>query len=301
VAAPMEFSATRWGRAVCFSFLIVSYVAVVFLQWGIDQRLSAQGRTGELLYATSGKTLRRLCLGHEGLLADIYWTRVVQYFGRKRLEHSRRFDLLGPLLSITTDLDPQLIIAYRFGAIFLAEKPPGGAGRPEEALQLLRRGIVANPDYWRLWQDLGFIYYWDLKDYPAAARAFQAGSERPGAEIWMKVLAASVAAGGGALSTSRLLWSQIYREAANDQIRKAAEEHLIALQAQEEINQLNSLLAHFRNQTGRGARSWAELVLAGHLREAPRDPTGVAYRIGPDERVALGPGSKVDLRLLQSD
>ena len=75
----------------------------------------------------------KLSLGYEGLLADIYWTRVVQYFGGKRLAHSTEFKLLGPLLQITTDLDPHLLIAYRFGSIFLADKPPRGAGEPLQA------------------------------------------------------------------------------------------------------------------------------------------------------------------------
>jgi hypothetical protein len=277
----------------------MAFLALVPLQRSIDRTLSAQMRIEELIYVPSGESLRGLCLGHEGLLANIYWTRVVQYFGRKRLDHSARFELLGPLLRITTDLDPQLIIAYRFGAIFLAEKPPGGAGRPEEALQLLRRGIVANPSYWRLWQDLGFIYYWDLKDYPTAARVFQAGSEQPGAHIWMKVLAASVAGEGGAIRTSKLLWSEIYREAANDSIRKSAEEHLAALQAQEDMDQLNARLAQYRTREGKAAQSWDELVLAGLVQKLPRDPSGIAYRIDENGRATLGAGSRVNLKLLQ--
>ena len=209
------------------------------------------------------------------------------------------FDLLAPLLRITTDLDPHLIIAYRFGAIFLTEKPPRGAGRPQEALQLLRKGIVANPDYWRLWQDLGFVYYWDLKDYEIAARVFQAGSERPGAFIWMKVMAAAIAGEGGAISTSRLMWTQIYRETENDQIRKSAEEHLTALRAQEDIGQLNARLADFQRREGKAAGSWLDLISDGFLRGVPRDPTSVPYRIGGDGRAELGPGSKIDRKLFQ--
>src|SRR5579885_3279423 len=155
-----------------------------------------------------------------GLLwATLVAALAAQYYGRERLSGHPRFDLLGPLLRITTTLDPHLIIAYRFGAVFLAEQPPGGAGQPAEALQLLRRGIVANPQYWRLWQDLGFIYYWDLHDYRAAARVFRAGSERPGAEIWMKTLAAAVAAKGGDLRTSQVLWAQIYRATEDETVR----------------------------------------------------------------------------------
>lgn len=291
--------ANRRIRAACVLIMIVAFLAIVPAQRRIDRALLAWPGGGEFLYVPEGMSLRRLCLGHEGLLADIYWTRAVQYFGRKRIDQSPRFDLLGPLLRITTDLDPHLIIAYRFGAIFLAEKPPRGAGKPEEALQLLRKGIVANPDYWRFWQDVGFIYYWDLQDYHAAARAFQVGSERPGAYLWMKVLAAAVASEGGARSTSKLLWSQIYREAENDAIRQNAEEHLAAFRAQEDLSQLNSVLDEFARRQGRSAVSWQEVMAIGLLREVPRDSWGVPYQIGPTGRAELGGGSKVDLRLLK--
>jgi len=298
-AADARGQGTGRLRGACGAVLVLSFLALVPLQRAIDRELAARGNVGELLYLPSGRILQRLSLGHEGLLADIYWTRVVQYFGRKRLSQARQFDLLGPLLRITTELDPQLVIAYRFGAIFLAEKAPAGAGQPEEALQLLRRGIVANPDYWRLWQDLGFIYYWDLKDYTSAARVFRAGSERPGAQFWMKAMAASVAAQGGATQTSRLLWSEIYRQAENDQIRTSAKGHLLALQAQEEIESLNALLRGYRQAVGRPAHTFRELVAAGQLRAQPRDPSGALYQIGPGGLTTLAPGSKIDLRLLQ--
>jgi hypothetical protein len=247
----------------------------------------------------SGKFLRQLSLGYEGLLADIYWTRVVQYFGRKRLAHSTEFKLLGPLLQITTDLDPHLLIAYRFGSIFLAEKPPRGAGQPLEALALLHRGIAANPDYWRFWEDVGFVYYWDLKDYAAAARAFQTGSERPGAMQWMRVMAAKVAAQGGRLATSRFLWAEIARQAGNEQIRKNAEDHLIALEAAEEISKLEESVALYKSRQGRPARSFQALVAAGYLRALPCDPSGAPYILEPGGRVRLNPRSSVDLSLLQ--
>jgi len=284
---------------VCGLLLVMCFLALVPVQQGIDQALNAQTRSDENLYIPSGTILRRLSLGHEGLLADIYWTRVVQYFGRKRLDRATQFKLLGPLLQITTDLDPQLIIAYRFGAIFLAEKAPGGAGQPQEALQLLRRGIAANPDHWRLWQDLGFIYYWDLKDYASAARVFQAGANRPGAGVWMKALAATVAARGGEIQTSRLLWSEIYRQADNDSIRRSALDHLLALQAQEELEQLDRLLRQYRQREGHPAHGFRELVTAGFLAALPRDPSGAPYRVLSDGRAALAPTSKVDLALLQ--
>ena len=54
-------------------------------------------------------------------------------------------DLLWPLLDVTTTLDPHLLVAYRFGSMFLSDAPPRGAGRPDLGMQLIQRGIQANP------------------------------------------------------------------------------------------------------------------------------------------------------------
>lgn len=251
------------------------------------------------LEVTSGNRLRRLSLGYEGLLADIYWTRAIQHFGTSRIAGDTRFEMLDPLLRITTTLDPHLIVAYRFGAIFLAERPPAGAGRPREAMQLLLRGVAANPDYWRFWEDLGFVEYWDLHDYPAAARYFTAGSQRPGAPIWMKTVAASVAAKGGEIETSRALWTQVYRSAANETVRQSALSHLAALKAAEDIRVLDQSLALYQKREGRAARSFTDLVAAGMLRGTPVDPTGIPYVVSKAGRVALSKASKINLALAE--
>lgn len=282
---------------VCWALLVLAGLGSVPIQKAIDYESGAAAGFAPVLFVQSGETLRRFSFGYEGLLADIYWTRAVQYFGRQRLAGSNNFQLLGPLLRIATTLDPHLILAYRFGAVFLAGKPPQGAGQPRQALELLRRGIAANPDYWRLWQDVGFIYYWDLEDYASAARAFEAGSERPGALPWMKVLAATVAAKGGETGTSRLLWTEIYRQAENDSMRRGAEEHLAALDAEQQLSELDGLLARYRAERGKAAQNWSELVQARQLRGVPADPGGVPYVIGADGGAHLGPGSRVDLGL----
>jgi len=289
----------RSPRAACWILLALCFLALVPAQRGIDREKGSLARFAEAVSVPPGEVLRRLTLGYEGLLADIYWTRAVQYFGRQRLARSSRFELLGPLLRVTTTLDPHLIVAYRYGAVFLAEKPPGGAGHPKMALELLSRGIVANPDYWRLWQDVGFIYYWDLKDYARAARAFEVGGEQPGALPWMKAMAAAVAAKGGELETSRLLWAEIYRHAENDQLRQAALDHLAALEAAEQIKTLDNLLARFLVSQGHPAGSFQDVVKSGLLRAAPRDPSGAPYVIGAGGRAGLASSSKVDLRVLQ--
>ena len=104
---------------VPLTLLLLTAIGVYWTQRAIDARVGQFRNTEEVLYLPSGKVIKTLSLGHNGLLADIYWMRAVQYYGGKRLKNEKRFDLLAPLIGIATTLDPQLIHAYRFCAIFL--------------------------------------------------------------------------------------------------------------------------------------------------------------------------------------
>ena len=98
---------------------------VPWSQAEIDRRFGRYRAQQEVLYLWSGEHVKRMLPGFEALAADVYWLRTVQYFGGERLfAQDKRFELLRPLVDITTTLDPRLEIAYRYGAIFLSEPPP---------------------------------------------------------------------------------------------------------------------------------------------------------------------------------
>ena len=99
----------------------------------------------------------------------------MQYFGGRHAAGADHYRLLAPLLEITTTLDPHLVVAYQFGANFLSPKPPNGAGMPDRAIKLVEHGVQNNPDDWKLYYKLGFIYYMDVKDYTKAADALPVG------------------------------------------------------------------------------------------------------------------------------
>jgi len=275
--------------------LVGGFAVLVPAQMALDRRLAAYRQTPEMLWMPSGKILRTLSLGHNGLLADIYWTRAVQYFGRQRILRKYEYPLLAPLLDITVTLDPQLVVAYHFGGVFLSAPPPYGAGEPEKAIALLRRGIGANPGEWWLWHDLGFIYYWELKDYPAASAAYLEGSKHPNADPWMKVMAAVILQKGGNRETSRFLWSEIYNSTEDVTIRENARMHLDTLRALDDIEELEQRAATFRTQTGRWPQSLQELTAASLLEGVPLDPQGHPYQLQPDGKITLDPQSEVKL------
>src|SRR5690348_13838864 len=121
---------------VASACLGISMAACVLLLHHID-RIRPQATVEDTLYFDSPKLVRRTSLGFDGLMACIYWTRTVQYFGHRHFNSERSYNGLAPLLEITTALDPQMIPAYQFGASFLAPKPPNGAGQPDRAIQLM--------------------------------------------------------------------------------------------------------------------------------------------------------------------
>ena len=241
----------------------------------------------EVLFVTSPKMVKRMSLGYDGLLADIYWTRAVQYFGGHHAERARDFRLLAPLLEITTTLDPKLLVAYQFGANFLAPKPPNGAGLPQKAIELVHNGINNNPNDWNLYYQLGFVYYMDLKDYARAAEAFAHGSELPGAHPFMKIIAAQMAQHAGDNQMARALWMTTYQSTQDKQIRGNAIAHLRALQVSDDIDALQELVGQYGRKTGVLPRSMTDLVGAGLLRSIPLDPTGRPYRIASDGRIQV--------------
>jgi hypothetical protein len=271
----------------------VLFLALTALQRRIDVSTAAIGQQEEELMLRSGKTLARLSFGYQALLADIYWTRVVQYYGSRAGRPDSKFPLLWPLLDITTTLDPKLTPAYRFGTVFLSEPPPVGEGRADKAVELIQRGISENPDDWQMNASLGFLYYWYLKDYKKSSAAYLQGSKNPLAPGWLGMMAAQVAFKADATETSKMIWTEIYNSTPNPLIRKSALQHLEGFQALEDIQLLNQLSEKYRAAFGHYPVSIEALVDAGVLRTVPKDPTGVPYVIGIDGKANVGPKSDV--------
>lgn len=265
--------------AVLATILVVCLAAAVFTVARAD-RARPSSTLEEVLYIPSPSVVKRMSLGYNGLLADIYWTRAVQYFGRKHVLHSQEYKLLAPLLDITTRLDPHLTVAYQFGAIFLTQPPPNGAGDPDAAIKLVQYGIRENPDDWHLYYNLGFIYYLEKKDYADAAQAFEQGSRVPHAHPFLKLLAARMAERGGDLETARILWTMTYEDSKDKDIKANAVSHLQALQVDEEVPRLEQLTQNFFRRSGHYPENWAELARAGYLPGIPLDPLGHPYRLG---------------------
>jgi tetratricopeptide (TPR) repeat protein len=252
--------------------------AIVVLQIARDARFPLSPVDDRLLYVTSGNLAQKLSLSYDALMADVYWIRAIQHYGGELgQENRRRYDLLYPLLNLTTSLDPRFNVAYRFGATFLMEPYPIGASRPDLAIRLLEKGIKESPQQWEYYLDIGFIYYWRLNDYKKAAEWFQRGGELPNGPWWLRTQAAVTLAKGGDRQASRFLWTNIYAGADNDWMKQNAERRLLQLDALDHLDGLVAVIREYQRRRGALPQSWSDLISAGLLRGEPVDPSGTPY------------------------
>jgi hypothetical protein len=251
------------------------------------------------MWLQSGRAADKIFLGYRNLVADMYWMRAVVYYGGQRqrlveleeqgIQSTTNFDLLYPLLDLVTTLDPHFKIAYRFGAIFLADAPPNGPGRADLAIALLQRGIERDHGRWEYMEDIGFVYYWWIKDFGRAAEWFKRAGDAPGAPSWLAPLAATTLAQGGDRQSSRLLWTEM-RNSDLEWISNDAVYRLQQLDAMDQIDDLNARIQRFIDREGKRPADWRQVGVP----VAPVDPSGTPYRINPKTGlIDLGPGSKL--------
>ena len=275
--------------------LILLLAGVIGLQAVHEQRGGVPAAsTPDFVYVRSPEAMKRLALSYDSLLADIYWIRAVQHYGGTRLANDpdAKYELLYPLLDLTTSLDPRFNVAYLFGALFLAGPPPGGPGRTDQAIALLEKGLEAQPGKWEFAENIGFIHYWWRQDYPEAAAWFKRAADMPGGPFWLTTMAAVTLAEGGRRDSSRVLWQEIAKSDLEG-LRNEAQRRLTQLDAMDQIDQLQAAADAYERQTGRPVADWDDLRQAGYLRGSPADPTGAPYRI-QSGRVTLDKSSRLN-------
>lgn len=271
------------------------FLAIFAVQSRIDETFGRYRSTEEILYIDNPRVLKKVLVGFENVAADLYWLRTVQYFGGKRRDATNKnFDLLEPLLRITVTLDPKFKIAYTYGATFLSEPFPQGAGMPSKGIALIDDGIRQHPGHWRFYLDKGFIYYWYLRDFEKAAEIFLEGANLEGAPFWMKTTAGRTLLEGGNRQTARGLWQILHDSAETPQQRDNALIHLMQLDALDQLDALRQIVAVFEERVGRHPQRWEELVASGLLKGIPLDPTGAPYVLDPSRgEVGPSPSSKL--------
>lgn len=201
----------RWAACVA---LVAALAATLDALDAEERRAERQDR----LYFPSGRALVESSLGFREAAADYLWFRFVQYFGSYAKGHHdlRYFDLL---VDAITRLDPRFVEAYHFASLVAWSE----LGDFEKSIDLLKRGILANPGAAKLHFQVGFTYYVFYHDYPRAATWFEAAARCPdGGDIESRFAAfARYRAGDDRVSLE--LWREMARSTGSPQMRELAE------------------------------------------------------------------------------
>jgi tetratricopeptide (TPR) repeat protein len=279
-----------------FAILIFGFPAI----FGLSRFLEANKPEipAEMLeqdLAFNGATLKKVSMGFEGLIADYYWMKALQYVGGKLVESEGKFQLddlrplnprlLYPYIDTATTLDPEFSAVYAYGSTVLP------AVDSEQAIKISEKGIAAQPEDWRMYHNLGFIY-WQIGSYQKAAEIYDAGSAKPDAPAWMRQMSAKMRADGGSRNTAREIYLQMYNSAQDEQTRDLALNHLKHLESLDDRDAIRSVLAEFQNKTNRCPNNWREVfpvlrnikfangaALRFAADNSPIDPSGAAYSL----------------------
>jgi tetratricopeptide (TPR) repeat protein len=284
---PKTQQASRPALAL-LAVVALGMAGTVLLSRWIDAHRPAVSSTieEEQLYITASAA-RQMSLGFRGLVADWYWMRSLQYVGDKILSVPQdtelddlsqlNLQLLAPLLDTATTLDPEFLEPYEYAAIVLP------AIDVEQAIRITEKGINANPTAWRLYQQLGYIY-WQRRDFQSASEAYGRGALIPDAPPWMGAMKARMAAEGGSRTTAREIYSRMLEESADLKVKEMARRRLLQIASFEQRDVIRKVLSTFRDRTGHCPSSWKEIAallrmggLSTNDSGAPLDPAGAPY------------------------
>ena len=128
----------------------------------------------------------------------------------------------------------------------------------------------------------------------------------------MKLMAANMKSDGGSRSTARAIYTQMYNEADDPQIKESAKLRLMANDALDELDGINSALKTFQQKNGRCVNNWSELFPVLQTIKLPEglefrldksnnvlDPTGAPYSLNKEKCEASVDYSKSDLIPIQ--
>ena len=278
------------------SIVLGLVVTVGIARWNDSHRDDLHSQFAEEQLYLNGPAMKRVTLAFNGLAADWYWLRSLQYVGRKIVNyedtHNGRFNLsnlasldlrlLPHLLRMCTTLDPQFMEAYYYGALILPDLDP------QDAISLVNYGIRENPNDWRLYQHLGYIY-WQRADYLKAGEVYEAGAKTPNAPKWMLAMGARMKAEGGDAQNAREMYLHLYESSDDDNVKNMVRKHLMRLDSIKERAKMRTILSEYAKRAGHCPASWKEIsatLKGAGLRidnqGAPLDPSDTPYQLSKD-------------------
>lgn len=237
----------------------------------------------ELLYLPNEKLMTNFTGGLNPMLADILWLQCIQYTA-KHFQGDGKFEWLAHMGDMITRLDPYFIDAYRFVGIFLAALKADD----DASIELMRKGIVNNPDRWELPYEIAMVYLLNRREEPEsaalAARYLNMAAITGTAPPSVHAIAQGLMLKHELTDIERDMWTQTLQNDPDPLMRDLAQRKLTLIDVRGTAARLQEMVDAYREQTGNRPSSIEEVLSAGGIGEVSlTDPLGGRFLLIEDE------------------
>ena len=249
--------------------------AVGLLQRELDHRHDRVSIQLEALAdLPKGEYLKPMLLGYHHLGADLLWLRTVQVLGKKH-QSAEDFEWIYHALDVITDLDPQYVEPYRTGGLTLSEI----AHRVDLGNRLLEKGLEQNPNSWWMPFNLGYNYFWHLRDPSRAAGYWARAASIPGSPRQSATLASALYAEAGSHDVALQVLATMREQATDARVKKTLEDQMGQVVIDRDVTALEDAVARYRQRHGSLPRRLTDLVANGELSGLPQEPFDGEYQL----------------------
>lgn len=271
-------TAGRWGR---MGIALLLACATVGVQFRMDA-MRPKRDPDDMLYLPNERLLSHFTAGMNNVIADYLWVQCCTYVGRQ-VKSNWNFEWVRQMVTTVVQLDPYFVPAYRYGAMFLAMLKQ----EDQEALDLLHKGMVINPDSWELPYEAAMVHMLNRKDEPDskfnAVFYLTLAVETGKAPAYVAEVASSLQGQYNLVNLEKGMWEKV-KDSDDPFLRDLAKTKLEEVAIRSNLTVLDDLLDRYRREFGRPAQSLDELIEAGYIPSIAPDSAGGAYLLGPDGR-----------------
>jgi len=282
-------------KSLVAATLIVSILFIVFfVQCRIDGVKGDFKQSEELEMLPPAYVIKTISMNQTAFISDILWLRVVQYMGDKK-QTEKGWSWFSHTIDIITDLDPEFTLAYQFAGLMFTVV----AGKSEESLKILEKGIKNTSNNWFLYFLIGYNYFELQHDYGKAAYYIDRASTLPGAPVFLKLFASRLYSSAGKPENGIIFVKKLLETTEDEDMKTKLDERLKLLYIERDLGILNNLISDFHSTYKKYPESIDDLLKAGLIRGIPSDPFGKPYYIDMSDNTAKSQSTTERLKVFK--
>ena len=238
----------------------------------LEQERPAHVRAEELAYLPKGQYLKLASLGYRQILADIIWLQAVQHLGA-RTDTNQGYRWTYHAVDVLTDLDPTFVPAYQAAGTILGV----WAGRTQESIAILKKGMQHNPEVWQLPFLIGYDYFYELCDPSNAAHYLQIAAMLPGAPDYLPRLAARMAVEAGDPQAALEFLERFVRQTNDARLREMLSERMKHVMQERNLRFLEAAVRRYSASYHKMPDKLEDMIAKRIIDVIPADPFGGHY------------------------